>query len=104
MKAGATSLWRRLAGAYLSGMDKSTREPLPVNRPFLVYMWAVVGAGALTLVPIVRNFRPEVFADPLFILLALGTVVVYPLMYLRSPGLFSSLDVSDGLIFVLIKS
>src|SRR3712207_4021475 len=102
MNARAVNLWKRAVSAYLSGLDRPRRKPLPITGPYTAYMWAVIGAGSLTLVPLVRNLRPEVFADPLFLLLAVGTVAAYPLMYLRSPGMFSSLDVCDGLIFLLI--
>jgi signal transduction histidine kinase/CheY-like chemotaxis protein/HPt (histidine-containing phosphotransfer) domain-containing protein len=102
MNANAESLWKRLRSAYLSGMVAPSREPLSVKGPYRVYMWAVIGVGSLALVPVARNFRAEVFADPLFLLLALGTIALYPLMYLHSPGMFSSLDVSDGLIFLLM--
>src|SRR5919107_5777028 len=102
MNADAESLWKRLVSAYLSGISRPPRKPLAVTGAFKVYMWVVIVAGSLTLVPLVRNLRPEIFADPLFLLLALGTVVSYPLMYLRPPGMFSSLDVADGLIFLLL--
>jgi signal transduction histidine kinase/CheY-like chemotaxis protein/HPt (histidine-containing phosphotransfer) domain-containing protein len=103
MSANAASLWKRLAGAYLSGIDdNSLRRPLPVTGSYLAYMWVVIAGGALTLASVALNLRAEVFADPLFLLLALGTVALYPLMYLRSPGMFFSLDVSDGLIFILL--
>ncbi len=103
MNANAPSFRKRLVGAYLSGIDDSSmRSPLPVTGSYLAYMWLVIAGGALTLASVVLNFRPEVFADPLFLLLALGTVALYPLIYLRSPGMFFSLDVSDGLIFILL--
>ncbi|HEY0169930.1 MAG TPA: ATP-binding protein [Pyrinomonadaceae bacterium] len=103
MSANASGLWKRLAGAYLAGIDDSSmRRPLPVTRSYMAYMWVVVAGGTLTLASVVRNVRPEVFSDPLFLMLALATVSLYPLIYLRSPGMFFSLDVCDGLIFLLL--
>ncbi|HWW74323.1 MAG TPA: histidine kinase dimerization/phospho-acceptor domain-containing protein, partial [Pyrinomonadaceae bacterium] len=102
MTANASNLLKWLGRAYLSGTARAAREPLPVTGVYTAYAWAVIGAGALILIPLARNFPPEVFADPLFILLALGTIALYPLMFLHSPGMFSSLDVSDGLIFLMI--
>jgi signal transduction histidine kinase/CheY-like chemotaxis protein/HPt (histidine-containing phosphotransfer) domain-containing protein len=102
MNAKAANLWKLLVRAYLSGLDAPSRQPLPISGSYRVYMWSVMAAASLALIPLVRNFRPEVFADPLFLPLALGIIVLYPLMYLNTPGMFSSLDVSDGLIFLLM--
>jgi signal transduction histidine kinase/CheY-like chemotaxis protein len=102
MSIKTSNIWERIRRSSLPTLKPSGRPTLPVDRPYLVYITAIIIAGFLAFSSSLLRLHPGTLSNPLFILLALITVIIFPTVHIWLPGIYGGLDITDGLIFLIL--
>ena len=92
-----------MGGAWLREIFlRRKRAPLPVSKTYRAFVACTGAVGVCAVLFSLAHIQPGVLTDPLFILLAVTALAIFPAVHVPVPGSPAYLDITDCPVFLIL--